>query len=115
MRTHGSPPPGRFGHSLSLSGEDLVVFGGWHGARKLETGTATTDDESTCGYCYVLMTAEMTWSRVRYTGVPPSDRYGHTKTMVGPHAIVFGGWDGGKPLNDLIVLRDRSAAEAEET
>lgn len=53
----------------------------------------------------------MEWSRVRAAGVPPSDRYVQTMTMVGPHAIVFGGWDGGKPLNDLVVLRDHSAVE----
>ena len=29
----GVPPTGRFQHSLTLSGEDLLVFGGWHGGR----------------------------------------------------------------------------------
>ena len=28
LRTHGSPPTGRFSHSLSLSEDDAIVFGG---------------------------------------------------------------------------------------
>lgn len=111
MRTHGAPPPGRFGHSLALSGEDLIAFGGWHGSPRFEAPSASGDEETVCKYCWVLATGEMAWSPVRFGGAPPSDRYGHTTTMVGPHAIVFGGWDGGKPLNDLIVLRDRAATD----
>ena len=53
----------------------------------------------------------MQWVRNKYVGTPPSRRYGHTATAIGPHIIIFGGWDGGKPLNDVIVLRDRSVAE----
>eukprot|EP00913_Durusdinium_trenchii_P020214 g18993.t1 len=32
LRTHGTPPVGRFSHSLSLSEDDAIVFGGWSGA-----------------------------------------------------------------------------------
>jgi host cell factor len=117
MRTHGVPPTGRFAHTLTLSGEDLLVFGGWAGNRgaggKQDAGTGTGGG-STIDYCHVLGTVDMNWSRTRSNGVPPSDRYGHSMTMVGPHAIVFGGWDGGKPLNDLVVLRDRSAADEQQ-
>lgn len=107
MRTHGAPPSGCFGHSLALSGDDLLVLGGWRGhAKRKDQGT-----EGSSHYCHLLVTSEMRWQKVRYAGVAASERYGHTVTMVGPHAIVFGGWDGGKPLNDLVVLRDRSQTE----
>eukprot|EP00971_Amphidinium_carterae_P107996 2138137-Amphidinium_carterae.1 len=53
----------------------------------------------------------MNWIENRFVGVPMSRRYGHTTTPIGPHLIVIGGWDGGKPLNDIIVLRDRTVNE----
>mmetsp|Transcript_52873 Transcript_52873/g.120893 ORF Transcript_52873/g.120893 Transcript_52873/m.120893 type:complete len:93 (-) Transcript_52873:88-366(-) len=53
----------------------------------------------------------MTWVQNRYCGLPASSRYGHSATAIGPHLIIFGGWDGGKALNDVVVLRDRSVAD----
>ncbi|CBZ50606.1 hypothetical protein NCLIV_010741 [Neospora caninum Liverpool] len=32
IRTHGHPPPPRFGHSMAAVNDDLVIFGGWPGA-----------------------------------------------------------------------------------
>jgi len=29
LRVSGTPPIPRFGHTLNLSGSDLVMFGGW--------------------------------------------------------------------------------------
>merc|ERR1719399_502298 len=117
MRTHGVPPTGRFNHTMTLSGEDILVFGGWHGGRasgKTDAGTTGGGDgTSSVDYCHAFSTGDMSWLRLRASGVPPSDRYGHTMTMVGPHAIVFAGWDGGKPLNDLVVLRDVMAVEGQ--
>merc|ERR1719382_2116103 len=34
LRTHGQPPSGRFGHTLVLSEDDAVLFGGWSGTQK---------------------------------------------------------------------------------
>jgi len=123
LRTHGEPPTGRFGHSLVLSEDDAVLFGGWAGnssdapgvAFNLKdkvkadatTGTEEGSDE-TCKYCVTLRTSDMTWVQNQYSGVPAPNRYGHTATAIGPHLIIFGGWDGGKPLSDVVVLRDRS-------
>jgi len=124
LRTHGSPPTGRFGHAFVLSEDDAVLFGGWSGAPKdtfgLETakgsrsrvdGQSSGGDEDTCDYCVTLRTSDMTWVQNRYCGLPASSRYGHSTTAIGPHLIIFGGWDGGKALNDVIVLRDRSVAD----
>eukprot|EP00434_Breviolum_minutum_P011145 symbB.v1.2.009833.t1/scaffold635.1/size178188/4 len=126
LRTHGTPPSGRFSHTLSLSEDDAVVFGGWGGASNQaasvtfalrEKVVADEDEErekpaeETCDFCMTLRTSDMQWVQNKYVGNPPSRRYGHSATAIGPHVIIFGGWDGGKPLNDVIVLRDRSVAE----
>lgn len=128
LRTHGSPPTGRFGHTLVLSDDDAVMFGGWSGSTRANPGVAFAmkdktkaaaravdaqeDGTDSCNYCVTLRTADMTWGQSKYSGQPASFRYGHTATAIGPHLIIFGGWDGGKPLKDVVVLRDASAAEA---
>lgn len=127
VRTRGVPPSARFGHTLSLSEDDAIAFGGWCGVTpdsapgvafslkdkvKKET-TAKPGVLETSDYCVTLRTADMNWVRNVYTGQPPCKRYGHTATPIGPHLIIFGGWDGGKPLNDVVVLRDRTAGDAE--
>jgi hypothetical protein len=125
LRTHGSPPTGRFGHATVLSDDDIVVIGGWSGQTKENPAVAfslkdkvktdaavdTSTEEQSCDYCFTLRTADMEWMKNKYIGVPASRRYGHTATAIGPHLIVIGGWDGGKPLNDVIVLRDRTVGE----
>jgi len=126
LRTHGEPPQGRYGHSLVLSDDDAILFGGWHGAGKDpsaavafslqdkvkgEGGGNNKEEDQSSEYCMTLRTSDMQWIRNRYVGVPASRRYGHSATAIGPHLIIIGGWDGGKPLSDVIVLRDRSVGE----
>jgi len=127
LRTHGEPPVGRFGHTLVLSDDDAVLFGGWSGTSKDNAPgvmfslrdkmkgegeeTGATQEDQTCDYCMTLRTADMKWIKNKYVGVPASKRYGHSATGIGPHLIIIGGWDGGKPLSDVIVLRDRSVAD----
>jgi len=128
LRTHGSPPSGRFGHTLALSEDDAVLFGGWSGtggqvapgvafalkdkvnAKSGQAAQGAEQDQS-CEYCMTLRTSDMQWVRNTFSGLPAQKRYGHSTTAVGPHLIIFGGWDGGKPLNDVVVLRDRSVGE----
>jgi len=130
LRTHGEPPVGRFGHTLVLSDDDAVLFGGWSGTSKDNAPgvmfslrdkmkgegeeTGATQEDQTCDYCMTLRTADMKWIKNKYVGVPASKRYGHSATGIGPHLIIIGGWDGGKPLSDVIVLRDRSVADKAE-
>merc|ERR1712000_367189 len=123
LRTHGAPPTGRFGHSLVLSDDDAVLVGGWSGATKENPGVAFSlrdrvkgdasaepgpQDEQQVDYCMTLRTADTQWVKNKFVGVPASRRYGHTATAIGPHLIIIAGWDGGKPLSDVIVLRDRT-------
>lgn len=127
LRTHGTPPVGRYGHSMITSDDSIICFGGWSGVKKCQLCGVVNDRGSqhhyTCptrnvpvekkegfqqvDYCYCLRTRDMTWEQLTFSGAPASRRYGQTMTAIGPHSIVFGGWDGGKSLNDLIVLRDR--------
>ncbi|GLE00367.1 hypothetical protein PINS_up009124 [Pythium insidiosum] len=51
----------------------------------------------------VLDVTRMQWYRVVSHGVAVSNRYGHSCTIVGPHLFVFGGWDGNRALNQLVV------------
>mmetsp|Transcript_71270 Transcript_71270/g.149006 ORF Transcript_71270/g.149006 Transcript_71270/m.149006 type:complete len:432 (+) Transcript_71270:127-1422(+) len=127
LRTHGVPPVGRFGHTMVLSEDDAIMFGGYSGSAKdpnqgvlffLRDKIKEEDpkeeeakEEETNDYCITLRTADMNWVRNKYTGVTASRRYGHSATAIGPHLIIFGGWDGGKPLSDVVVLRDQSVAE----
>eukprot|EP00747_Dinoflagellata_sp_TGD_P183514 gnl/TRDRNA2_/TRDRNA2_38437_c0_seq1.p1 gnl/TRDRNA2_/TRDRNA2_38437_c0~~gnl/TRDRNA2_/TRDRNA2_38437_c0_seq1.p1 ORF type:complete len:436 (+),score=62.16 gnl/TRDRNA2_/TRDRNA2_38437_c0_seq1:59-1366(+) len=128
LRTHGEPPTGRFGHTLVLSDDDAIVFGGWAGKEGDAAGVAfslknkvkdggespKSNEDQSCNYCYTLRTSDMRWVPVKYSGVPASRRYGHSTTAIGPHLIIIGGWDGGKPLMDVIVLRDRTVGKTEE-
>jgi len=130
LRTHGSPPTGRFGHTLVLSEDDAVMFGGWSGVQKeapqvafaLKEKTQAPGDaqavpeeaEESCDYCKTLRTSDMQWVKNKYVGVAACHRYGHSATAIGPHLIIIGGWDGGKPLKDVVVLRDASVSESQD-
>jgi hypothetical protein len=111
---------------MVLSDDDAILFGGWAGQGKEpnsavafalqdkmkgEGAEENKDDWVRSDYCMTLRTSDMQWVRNRYVGVPASKRYGHSATAIGPHLIIIGGWDGGKPLNDVVVLRDRSVTE----
>lgn len=115
VQTSGSPQPsGRFGHTLSCSDNDIVIFGGWSGAPTASSTPVTAIDEGalegekSVDYLTVLRTTDTTWQPGRFIGNPPGPRYGHTATVMGPHVVIFGGWDGSKALAEIVVLRDRS-------
>lgn len=46
------------------------------------------------------------WEKGRFEGVPPLNRYGHTATSIGPHVLIFGGWEYNRATNEVVVLRD---------
>ena len=48
----------------------------------------------------------MSWKRGKYLGQPPTIRFGHTSTAIGPHLLIFGGWEYTKAQNEIIVLRE---------
>ncbi|KAG3028349.1 hypothetical protein PC121_g7256 [Phytophthora cactorum] len=61
------------------------------------------DLRAASSYARVLDVHNMEWHRVSAYGVAVANRYGHTSTLVGPHLFVFGGWDGNRALNQLVV------------
>ena len=48
----------------------------------------------------------MTWEKGKFEGTPPLNRYGHTSTSIGPHVLIFGGWEYNRATNEVVVLRD---------
>ncbi len=54
----------------------------------------------------VLNTDTMSWERGKFSGLAPLSRYGHCSTSIGPHLLIFGGWEFNRASNDVIVLRD---------
>lgn len=62
--------------------------------KQLRTGAA---------YAHVLDLQSMTWYKPTAYGVAVANRYGHSCTLVGPHVFLFGGWDGNRALNQVVV------------
>jgi hypothetical protein len=56
-------------------------------------------------------TETMSWKQGRYIGNPPTQRYGHTATAIGPHLLIFGGWEFSKAQNEIIVLREYTQSQ----
>jgi hypothetical protein len=54
-------------------------------------------------YLHVLDLNTNEWHTPKMYGVEVTTRYGHTCTIVGPHLFIFGGWDGNRALNSLLV------------
>lgn len=99
---------------MDVSGSDIVMFGGWtktSGARFKHEPT-----EEQCDYFMIWSTDTMSWKKGKYLGTPPTSRFGHTSTAIGPHLLIFGGWELTKAQNDIIVLRECTTrpGEAEE-
>ena len=87
LRVSGTPPNPRYGHTASISGPDIVFFGGW----TYESGKRI--DNSVSGnteYFTILNTNTMSWDLAEYKGKAPPCRYGHTVTSIGPHLLIFG-------------------------
>jgi Rab9 effector protein with kelch motifs len=104
LRVSGSPPEHRFDHTMDISGSDIILFGGWSktsGARQQHEPT-----EESCDYFMIWSTDTMSWKRGKYIGNPPTSRFGHTSTAIGPHLLIFGGWEHTKAQNEIIVLRE---------
>ena len=101
LRIFGIPPRHCYGHTMSISGSDILVFGGCGSFKKSQGDIAD--------YFIILDTDTMTWNRKTCSGDAPQPRYWHTSTPIGPHLLVFGGWEKTKAMNDVFIIRDLSA------
>ena len=104
LRVSGTPPEHRFGHTMDVSGSDIVMFGGYTKTSGARYKHDNNDDS--CDYFMIWSTDTMSWKRGKYLGQPQNTRFGHTSTAIGPHLLIFGGWEQTKAQNDIIVLRE---------
>lgn len=93
LKTYGKPPVSRGGHSVTLVGATLVLFGGEDAKRALLNDVHILDLET------------MTWDEVDAVGVPPSPRSDHVAAVHAErYLLIFGGGSHSTCFNDLHVL-----------
>ncbi|WCJ19227.1 Acyl-CoA-binding domain-containing protein 4 [Euphorbia peplus] len=93
IETSGKAPVSRGGHSATLFGSRLIIFGGEDGGRRLLNDV------------YVLDLEKMTWDVLETTQTPPAPRFDHTATVNAErYLLIFGGCSHSIFFNDLHVL-----------
>ena len=80
----GVPPAPRGGHTATLTGASLVIFGGHYYEGK-NSGFVYLNDT------HVLDVNSSRWFKPKISGTPPLGRYGHTAILAGARIIIFGG------------------------
>lgn len=91
------PPCPRGGHSATLTGASLVIFGG-HYYEGADVGFKYLNDT------YVLDVNSSRWIKPKISGTPPPERYGHTSVLAGSRIIIFGGKGAKQVFRDLHAL-----------
>ena len=74
----------RGGHTSTLTGASLIVFGG-HYFEGGKTGFVYLNDT------HVLDVNQSRWIKPKIKGTPPPGRYGHSAVLAGARVIIFGG------------------------
>ncbi|XP_030450842.1 acyl-CoA-binding domain-containing protein 4 [Syzygium oleosum] len=93
VETSGIAPEARGGHSASLVGSKLIVFGGEDRKRRLLNDVHILDLET------------LSWELLEATRTPPAPRFDHTAAVHGDrYLIVFGGCSHSIFFSDLHVL-----------
>ncbi|KAK4799880.1 hypothetical protein SAY86_025245 [Trapa natans] len=93
LETSGDIPVARGGHSATLIGSRLIVFGGEDGKRRLLNDI------------HILDLVTLSWESVETMQVPPAPRFDHTSAVHGErYLLVFGGCSHSVFYNDLHVL-----------
>lgn len=92
-------PPPRGGHTASIIGDKMWVFGGYGGQ-----GYSRKDFND----LFLLNLHEMEWEQLpQLKGVPPRPRSGHSATVVDSCIYIHGGWNAVEQLSDLSILDTR--------
>jgi dynein heavy chain len=89
-----SPSP-RGGHTATLIGDLLYIFGGYGG---LGYSRRDLDD------LFALNLVNWTWTRINAKGTPPEKRTGHQAAQVDKKIYIFGGSNSTTQFNDLHML-----------
>ncbi|CAL2240135.1 unnamed protein product [Prunus armeniaca] len=93
LETSGKVPVARGGHSTTLVGSRLIMFGGEDRSRRLWNDVNILDLET------------MTWDVVEAMQTPPAPRFDHTAAVHAEHyLLIFGGCSHDSFFNDLHVL-----------
>ncbi|KAK4776353.1 hypothetical protein SAY86_005041 [Trapa natans] len=93
LETSGDIPVARGGHSATLTGSRLIVFGGEDKKNRLLNDIHILDLEG------------LTWETVETMQVPPAPRFDHTSAVHGDrYLLIFGGCSHSVFYNDLHVL-----------
>jgi len=92
VRCAGEPPPPRYGHTATLVGRRMFVFGG-----RGENNVVLKD-------MYLLDLDEWCWVKVNPTTTAPTSRFDHADVLIGNKIVIFGGWDGKQCFDDLWVF-----------
>lgn len=101
----GNPPCPRAAHAASLLEHlKMVVYGGALGSifdLYLDGGFASQE-------LFLLNMskgeANSSWRTIKTEGPTPGQRYGHSITYKKPFIVVFGGYCGTEPVNDVWIL-----------
>lgn len=88
-------PPPRAGHTATLCGENIYVFGGYGG---LGYSRRDLDD------LYAYNVIDSVWNKVSAKGSPPERRSGHQACAVETKIYIFGGSNSTTQFQDLFVL-----------
>lgn len=48
----------------------------------------------------------MAWAEYNISDFVPEIKHGHSATSVGNNIVVFGGWEGNKPTNEVFILKN---------
>ncbi|OQR84778.1 hypothetical protein ACHHYP_12827 [Achlya hypogyna] len=129
-RITGDQPVPTFGHRMIIDGRTVYVVGGWSGTERspifmgdkalrttakalareerLQSGydAQPVDYRRLLGvskYVHALDVDGMVWTQPISEGCQVSNRYGHGAAVVGAHVFFFGGWDGNRSMNELVV------------
>ncbi|TYZ64146.1 hypothetical protein PybrP1_004439 [[Pythium] brassicae (nom. inval.)] len=91
----GTMPSARSGHTCTVVGDDVVVFGGSRGRNRQST-------------VHILDSDTWHWKAVKVEGKPPSARTYHSAVAVGDRVVIFGGNDAKKSFNSVHVLQKKA-------
>lgn len=92
-------PSPRAGHSATLIGDNVYVFGGYGG---LGYSRRDMDD------LYTLNVYTWTWTKLNPKGLIPEKRSGHQAVAVEKRIFIFGGGNSAVQFNDVYVLDTES-------